>query len=52
VFAVGDVRAGSVKRVAAAVGEGAVAVPYVHEYLAAAGAPLDRGGIVGAASNR
>jgi thioredoxin reductase (NADPH) len=34
VYAVGDVRWGSVKRVAAAVGEGAVAVQYVHEYLA------------------
>ena len=34
VFAVGDVRAGSVKRVASAVGEGAMAVRLVHEYLA------------------
>lgn len=33
VFAAGDVRAGSVKRVAAAVGEGSVAVPMVHAYL-------------------
>lgn len=33
VFAVGDVRLGSVKRVAAAVGEGAVAVQHVHQYL-------------------
>jgi len=33
VFAVGDVRSGSAKRVAAAVGEGAAAVHYVHEYL-------------------
>jgi thioredoxin reductase (NADPH) len=38
VFAVGDVRAGSVKRVASAVGEGSVAIQYVHEYLAASGA--------------
>jgi thioredoxin reductase (NADPH) len=37
VFAVGDVRAGSMKRVAAAVGEGASAVRSVH--LALAGAP-------------
>jgi hypothetical protein len=29
------VRRGSVKRVAAAVGEGAIAVRYLHEYLAA-----------------
>ena len=33
-FAVGDVRAGSIKRVAAAVGEGAASVRSVHEYLA------------------
>ncbi len=38
VFAVGDVRAGSVKRVASAVGEGSVAIQYVHEYLAASAA--------------
>jgi thioredoxin reductase (NADPH) len=35
VFAVGDVRLGSMKRVAAAVGEGSSAVRSVHEYLAA-----------------
>ena len=34
VFAAGDVRAGSVKRVAAAVGDGALAVTGVHRYLA------------------
>lgn len=34
IFAVGDVRAGSVKRVASAVGEGSVAVKYVHDFLA------------------
>jgi len=34
VFAVGDVRAGSVKRVASAVGEGSMAVSYVHQHLA------------------
>ena len=33
VFAVGDVRAGSVKRVSAAVGEGASAVAQLHDYL-------------------
>jgi thioredoxin reductase (NADPH) len=33
VFAVGDVRLGSTKRVASAVGEGAMAVQYVHAYL-------------------
>jgi thioredoxin reductase (NADPH) len=35
VFAAGDVRHGSVKRVASAVGEGAVSVQFVHQYLAA-----------------
>ncbi|HZA05620.1 MAG TPA: NAD(P)/FAD-dependent oxidoreductase, partial [Propionibacteriaceae bacterium] len=34
VFAAGDVRAQSVKRVASAVGEGALAVTLVHRYLA------------------
>ena len=33
VFAAGDVRGGSVKRVASAVGEGAVTIPFVHHYL-------------------
>jgi thioredoxin reductase (NADPH) len=36
VFAAGDVRVGSVKRVASAVGEGAMAVRFVHEYLGSA----------------
>ena len=36
VFAVGDVRHGSVKRVASAVGEGSVAIRLVHDYLALA----------------
>jgi thioredoxin reductase (NADPH) len=34
VFAVGDVRAGSIKRVASAVGEGSMAVRLVHDHLA------------------
>jgi thioredoxin reductase (NADPH) len=34
IFAVGDVRAGSVKRVASAVGEGSMAVQFVHQVLA------------------
>ena len=34
VFAVGDVRRGTVKRVASAVGEGAIAIRLIHEYLA------------------
>jgi thioredoxin reductase (NADPH) len=33
VFAVGDVRHGSVKRVASGVGEGSVAVQFIHQYL-------------------
>jgi thioredoxin reductase (NADPH) len=33
VFAAGDVRSGSVKRVASAVGEGAMAIRFMHEYL-------------------
>jgi thioredoxin reductase (NADPH) len=33
VLAAGDVRSGSIKRVASAVGEGAMAVQFVHEYL-------------------
>jgi thioredoxin reductase (NADPH) len=37
VFAAGDVRAGSIKRVASAVGEGSMAVRLVHQYLAASG---------------
>lgn len=37
VFAVGDVRSGSVKRVASAVGEGSVAIRQIHEYLEAEG---------------
>jgi len=34
VFAAGDVRAGAMNRVASAVGEGSMAVRFVHEYLA------------------
>jgi thioredoxin reductase (NADPH) len=33
VFAAGDVRHGSVKRVASAVGEGAMAIMFVHQHL-------------------
>ena len=33
IFAVGDVRAGNVKRVASAVGEGSIAVAFVHRVL-------------------
>jgi thioredoxin reductase (NADPH) len=43
VFAAGDVRHGSVKRVAAAVGEGSVAIGAVHQYLAEVAARGGRG---------
>jgi thioredoxin reductase (NADPH) len=33
IFAAGDVRSGAMNRVASAVGEGAMAVSYVHKYL-------------------
>src|SRR5262245_49209608 len=39
VFAIGDARAGSIKRVAASVGEGAQVVATLHAYLAPAGRP-------------
>ena len=32
-FAAGDIRHGSIKRVASAVGEGAMAVALIHQYL-------------------
>lgn len=38
VLAVGDVRSGSIKRVASAVGEGAMAVQLIHQYLRLVGA--------------
>ena len=34
IFAAGDVRFGSVKRVASSVGEGSIAVQFMHQYLA------------------
>ena len=45
VFAVGDVRSGSVKRCATAVGEGAMVVRFVHERFSAdvVGAPAGNG---------
>ena len=45
VFAVGDVRAGSMKRVAAASGEGSSVVPLVHSYLETLAAMIDAGEI-------
>ena len=34
IFAAGDVRHGSVKRVASGVGEGSVAISFIHQHLA------------------
>jgi thioredoxin reductase (NADPH) len=45
VFAVGDVRSGSVKRVASAVGEGSMVVRLIHEYLDAIVGPDDERGV-------
>lgn len=45
VFAIGDVRAGSVKRVAAAVGEGAAVVAQVHRYLSAQAPSTEQAGV-------
>jgi thioredoxin reductase (NADPH) len=45
IFAVGDVRHGSVKRVASAVGEGSIAVQLVHEYLASGEAARESEGV-------
>jgi thioredoxin reductase (NADPH) len=39
IFAAGDVRHGSIKRVAAAVGEGSMAISFIHQYLAMQPAP-------------
>jgi thioredoxin reductase (NADPH) len=39
IYAAGDVRAGSIKRCATAVGEGATVVRFVHEHLSATAAP-------------
>jgi thioredoxin reductase (NADPH) len=42
VFAAGDVRSGSIKRVASAVGEGSMAVRLIHQYLADTGGTRNR----------
>ena len=42
IFAVGDVRCGSVKRVGAAIGEGAAVVGQLHSFLARRGLVADR----------
>ncbi|MFC6705833.1 NAD(P)/FAD-dependent oxidoreductase [Flexivirga alba] len=41
IFAAGDIRSGSMKRVASASGEGAAAIPSVHSYLASLAPSLD-----------
>ena len=50
IFAIGDVRAGSIKRVAASVGEGAQVVAALHAFLAdaLAAAPDDRPAVAAA----
>jgi thioredoxin reductase (NADPH) len=45
VFAVGDVRSGSIKRVASAVGEGSMVVRLIHEYLDEMVGPNDDRGV-------
>jgi thioredoxin reductase (NADPH) len=47
VFAAGDVRHGSIKRVAAGVGEGSMAIAFVHQYLASDGQGQERAGAAG-----
>jgi len=42
IFACGDVRSGPVKRVAAAVGEGSMAIAFVHQYLKVAETQLEQ----------
>ena len=42
IFACGDVRLSTVKRVAAAVGEGSMSIAFVHQFLQKAGAPDNR----------
>ncbi len=41
IFACGDVRSGPVKRVASAVGEGSMAIAFVHQYLKQADTPVE-----------
>ena len=52
VFAVGDVRSGSVKRVASGVGEGSVAIQAVHKWLASDAASAEDGSDAGLAPGR
>ena len=50
VFAIGDVRAGSTKRVAAAVGEGAQVIAAIHQFLAQTGDRAPAVGVAGGAN--
>jgi thioredoxin reductase (NADPH) len=50
VFAIGDVRAGSTKRVAAAVGEGAQVIAAIHRFLAETGDRAPAVGVAGGAN--
>jgi thioredoxin reductase (NADPH) len=50
VFAIGDVRAGSTKRVAAAVGEGAQVIAAIHQFLAQTGDRAPALGVAGGAN--
>jgi hypothetical protein len=52
VFAAGDVRYGSVKRVASAVGAGAIAIQSVHEHFVKARLGLDSPGTIARTSAR
>jgi thioredoxin reductase (NADPH) len=47
IFAAGDVRHGSIKRCASAVGEGSIAIAFVHEHLAALAAAEPEGAPAG-----
>jgi thioredoxin reductase (NADPH) len=50
IFACGDVRSGPVKRVASAVGEGSLAIAFVHQYLRESGALSTQDGPVAAST--
>jgi len=47
IFCAGDVRHGSVKRVASSVGEGSMSIAFIHEYLALTEAEQDAGAMLG-----
>jgi thioredoxin reductase (NADPH) len=49
IVAAGDVRHGSVKRVASGVGEGSMAIAFVHQYLASV--PVDEPAVVAPVEN-